>query len=104
MTENLYKTYKQIETQNPGAMVFAVKNGDYTCFDDTTEELTALSSLSPSYFKVGEKEVKTLTIDETLFKEFASAFVSADLKIALFDEPEEEKRLSTRATGLPQCR
>ena len=72
-------------------MVFAVKDGDYTCFDDTTEELMALSSLSPSYFKVGEKEVKTLTIDETLFKEFASAFVSADLKIALFDEPEEEK-------------
>ena len=90
LTENLYKTYKQIETQNPGAMVFAVKNGDYTCFDDTTEELTALSSLSPSYFKVGEKEVKTLTIDETLFKKFASAFVSADLKIALFDEPEEK--------------
>ena len=91
LTEKLYKTYKQIETQNPGAMVFAVKNGDYTCFDDTTEELTALSSLSPSYFKVGEREVKTLTIDETLFKEFASAFVSAGLKIALFDEPEEEK-------------
>lgn len=91
LTEKLYKTYKQIETQNPGAMVFAVKNGDYTCFDDTTEELTALSSLSPSYFKVGEKEVKTLTIDETLFKEFADAFVSAGLKIALFDEPEEEK-------------
>ena len=91
LTEKLYKTYKQIETQNPGAMVFAVKNGDYTCFDDTTEELMALSSLSPSYFKAGEKEVKTLTIDETLFKEFASAFVSAGLKIALFDEPEEEK-------------
>ena len=91
LTEKLYKTYKQIEEQNPGAMVFAVKNGDYTCFDDTTEELSALSSLSPSYFKVGEKEVKTLTIDETLFKEFADAFVSADLKIALFDEPEEEK-------------
>ena len=90
-TEKLYKTYKQIETQNPGAMVFAVKNGDYTCFDDTTEELMALSSLSPSYFKVGEKEVKTLTVDETLFKEFASAFVGAGLKIALFDEPEEEK-------------
>lgn len=89
--EKLYKTYKQIETQNPGAMVFAVKNGDYTCFDDTTEELMALSSLSPSYFKAEEKEVKTLTIDETLFKEFASAFVSAGLKIALFDEPEEEK-------------
>ena len=91
LTEKLYKTYKQVENQNPNAMVFAVKNGDYTCFDDTTEELTALSSLSPSYFKVGEKEVKTLTIDETLFKEFASAFVSAGLKIALFDEPEEEK-------------
>ena len=91
LTEKLYKTYKQTEEQNPGAMVFAVKNGDYTCFDDTTEELMELSSLSPSYFKVGEKEVKTLTIDETLFKEFASAFVSADLKIALFDEPEEEK-------------
>lgn len=91
LTETLYRTYKQTEEKNPGAMVFAVKNGDYTCFDDTTEELTALSSLSPSYFKVGEKEVKTLTIDETLFKEFASAFVSADLKIALFDEPEEEK-------------
>lgn len=89
--EKLYKTYKQTEEQNPGAMVFAVKNGDYTCFDDTTEELMALSSLSPSYFKAGEKEVKTLTIDETLFKEFASAFVSAGLKIALFDEPEEEK-------------
>ena len=91
LTEKLYRTYKQTEEKNPSAMVFAVKNGDYTCFDDTTEELTALSSLSPSYFKVGEKEVKTLTIDETLFKEFASAFVSADLKIALFDEPEEEK-------------
>ena len=91
LTEKLYKTYKQVENKNPNAMVFAVKDGDYTCFDDTTEELTALSSLSPSYFKVGEKEVKTLTIDETLFKEFASAFVSADLKIALFDEPEEEK-------------
>lgn len=91
LTEKLYKTYKQIETQNPGAMVFAVKNGDYTCFDDTTEELMALSSLSPSYFKVGEKEVKTLTIDETLFKEFAQVFVNAGLKIALFDEPEEEK-------------
>ena len=91
LTEKLYRTYKQTEEKNPGAMVFAVKNGDYTCFDDTAEELTALSSLSPSYFKVGEKEVKTLTIDETLFKEFASAFVSADLKIALFDEPEEEK-------------
>ena len=91
LRENLYRTYKQTEEKNPGAMVFAVKNGDYTCFDDTTEELTALSSLSPSYFKVGEKEVKTLTIDETLFKEFASAFVSAGLKIALFDEPEEEK-------------
>ena len=91
LTEKLYKTYKQVENKNPNAMVFAVKDGDYTCFDDTTEELTALSSLSPSYFKVGEKEVKTLTIDETLFKEFASAFVSAGLKIALFDEPEEEK-------------
>lgn len=91
LTENLYRMYKQTEEKNPGAMVFAVKNGDYTCFDDTAEELTALSSLSPSYFKVGEKEVKTLTIDETLFKEFASAFVSAELKIALFDEPEEEK-------------
>ena len=91
LIENLYRTYKQTEEKNPGAMVFAVKDGDYTCFDDTTEELTALSSLSPSYFKVGEKEVKTLTIDETLFKEFASAFVSAGLKIALFDEPEEEK-------------
>lgn len=89
MTEKLYKTYKQIEAQNSGAMVFAVKNGDYTCFDDTTEELMALSSLSPSYFKVGEKEVKTLTIDEKLFKGFASAFESAGLKIALFDEPEE---------------
>ncbi len=91
LTEKLYKTYKQVENKNPNAMVFAVKDGDYTCFDDTTEELTALSSLSPSYFKVGEKDVKTLTIDETLFKEFASAFVSAGLKIALFDEPEEEK-------------
>lgn len=91
LTEKLYKTYKQVENKNPNAMVFAVKDGDYTCFDDTTEELTALSSLSPSYFKVGEKEIKTLTIDETLFKEFASAFVSAGLKIALFDEPEEEK-------------
>ena len=91
LTEKLYKTYKQIETQNPGAMVFAVKNGDYTCFDDTTEELMALSSLSPSYFKVGEKEVKTLTIDEPLFQEFAQAFMNAGLKIALFDEPEEEK-------------
>ena len=91
LTEKLYRTYKQTEEKNPGAMVFAVKNGDYTCFDDTAEELTALSSLSPSYFEAGEKEVKTLTIDEPLFKEFASAFVSAGLKIALFDEPEEEK-------------
>ena len=91
LREKLYRTYKQTEEKNPGAMVFAVKNGDYTCFDDTAEELTALSSLSPSYFEAGEKEVKTLTIDETLFKEFADAFVSAGLKIALFDEPEEEK-------------
>lgn len=91
LIENLYRTYKQTEEKNPGAMVFAVKNGDYTCFDDTTEELTALSSLSPSYFKVGEKEVKTLTIDEPLFQEFAQAFMNAGLKIALFDEPEEEK-------------
>lgn len=91
LRENLYRTYKQTEEKNSGAMVFAVKNGDYTCFDDTTEELTALSSLSPSYFKVGEKEVKTLTIDEPLFQEFAQAFMNAGLKIALFDEPEEEK-------------
>ena len=91
LTEKLYRTYKQTEEKNPGAMVFAVKNGDYTCFDDTTEELMALSSLSPSYFKIGEKEVKTLTIDETLFQEFAQAFMNAGLKIALFDEPEEEK-------------
>ena len=91
LRENLYRTYKQTEEKNPGAMVFAVKNGDYTCFDDTTEELTALSSLSPSYLKVGEKEVKTLTIDEPLFQEFAQAFMNAGLKIALFDEPEEEK-------------
>ena len=91
LTENLYRTYKQTEEKNPGAMVFAVKNGDYTCFDDTAEELTALSSLSPSYFEAGEKEVKTLTIDETLFQEFAQAFMNAGLKIALFDEPEEEK-------------
>lgn len=91
LTEKLYRTYKQTEDKNPGAMVFAVKNGDYTCFDDTAEELTALSSLSPSYFEAGEKEVKTLTIDETLFQEFAQAFMNAGLKIALFDEPEEEK-------------
>lgn len=91
LTEKLYRTYKQTEEKNPGAMVFAVKNGDYTCFDDTAEELTALSSLSPSYFKAGEKEVKTLTIDEPLFQEFAQAFMNAGLKIALFDEPEEEK-------------
>ena len=71
LTEKLYRTYKQTEEKNPGAMVFAVKNGDYTCFDDTAEELTALSSLSPSYFEAGEKEVKTLTIDEPLFQEFA---------------------------------
>ena len=91
LTKKLYRTYKQTEEKNPGAMVFAVKNGDYTCFDDTAEELTALSSLSPSYFEAGEKEVKTLTIDETLFLEFAQAFMNAGLKIALFDEPEEEK-------------
>ena len=91
LTEKLYRTYKQTEEKNPGAMVFAVKNGDYTCFDDTVEELTALSSLSPSYFEAGEKEVKTLTIDEPLFQEFAQAFMNAGLKIALFDEPEEEK-------------
>ena len=91
LTKNLYRTYKQTEEKNPGAMVFAVKNGDYTCFDDTAEELTALSSLSPSYFEAGEKEVKTLTIDEPLFQEFAQAFMNAGLKIALFDEPEEEK-------------
>ena len=91
LTENLYRMYKQTEEKNPGAMVFAVKNGDYTCFDDTAEELTALSSLSPSYFEAGEKEVKTLTIDEPLFQEFAQAFMNAGLKIALFDEPEEEK-------------
>ena len=91
LTKKLYRTYKQTEEKNPGAMVFAVKNGDYTCFDDTAEELTALSSLSPSYFEAGEKEVKTLTIDETLFQEFAQAFMNAGLKIALFDEPEEEK-------------
>ena len=91
LIEKLYRTYKQTEEKNPGAMVFAVKNGDYTCFDDTAEELTALSSLSPSYFEAGEKEVKTLTIDETLFQEFAQAFMNAGLKIALFDEPEEEK-------------
>ena len=91
LTEKLYRTYKQTEEKNPGAMVFAVKNGDYTCFDDTAEELTALSSLSLSYFEAGEKEVKTLTIDETLFQEFAQVFMNAGLKIALFDEPEEEK-------------
>ena len=91
LTKKLYRTYKQTEEKNPGAMVFAVKNGDYTCFDDTAEELTALSSLSPSYFEAGEKEVKTLTIDEPLFQEFAQAFMNAGLKIALFDEPEEEK-------------
>ena len=91
MLTKLYRTYKQTEEKNPGAMVFAVKNGDYTCFDDTAEELTALSSLSPSYFEAGEKEVKTLTIDEPLFQEFAQAFMNAGLKIALFDEPEEEK-------------
>ena len=91
LREELYRTYKQTEEKNPGAMVFAVKNGDYTCFDDTAEELTALSSLSPSYFEAGEKEVKTLTIDEPLFQEFAQAFMNAGLKIALFDEPEEEK-------------
>ena len=91
LIEKLYRTYKQTEEKNPGAMVFAVKNGDYTCFDDTAEELTVLSSLSPSYFEAGEKEVKTLTIDETLFQEFAQAFMNAGLKIALFDEPEEEK-------------
>lgn len=91
LTEKLYRTYKQTEEKNPGAMVFAVKNGDYTCFDDTAEELTALSSLSPSYFEAGEKEVKTLTIDEPLFQQFAQAFMNAGLKIALFDEPEEEK-------------
>ena len=91
LTEKLYRTYKQTEEKNPGAMVFAVKNGDYTCFDDTAEELTALSSLSPSYFEAGEKEVKTLTIDEPLFQEFAQVFMNAGLKIALFDEPEEEK-------------
>lgn len=91
LTEKLYRMYKQTEEKNPGAMVFAVKNGDYTCFDDTAEELTALSSLSPSYFEAGEKEVKTLTIDEPLFQEFAQAFMNAGLKIALFDEPEEEK-------------
>ena len=91
LTEKLYRMYKQTEEKNPSAMVFAVKNGDYTCFDDTAEELTALSSLSPSYFEAGEKEVKTLTIDETLFQEFAQAFMNAGLKIALFDEPEEEK-------------
>lgn len=91
LREKLYRTYKQTEEKNPGAMVFAVKNGDYTCFDDTAEELTALSSLSLSYFEAGEKEVKTLTIDEPLFQEFAQAFMNAGLKIALFDEPEEEK-------------
>ena len=91
LTKKLYRTYKQTEEKNPGAMVFAVKNGDYTCFDDTAEELTALSSLSPSYFEAGEKEVKTLTIDEPLFQEFAQAFMNAGLKIALFDEPKEEK-------------
>ena len=96
LTEELYKMYKQTEAQNPGAMVFAVKDGDYTCFDDTTEELMALSKFPPSYIKAGEREVKTLTIDEKLFKEFASAFISAGLKIAFFDEPEEEKSLQSK--------
>ena len=80
LTEKLYRTYKQTEEKNPGAMVFAVKNGDYTCFDDTAEELTALSSLSPSYFEAGEKEVKTLTIDEPLFQRVCECICKRRLK------------------------
>ena len=91
LTESFYKTYKQIAEQNKGAMVFSVNNGEYTCFDETAEEIMALSQMSPDYFKVGDKEVKTMTISEDSFKDFADAFVSADLKIVLFDEPEEEK-------------
>ena len=91
LTENLYRTYKQIENKNPGSMVFAVSGGDYTCFDDTTEEIMALSNMSPSYFDVGDKEVKTFTIDETMFNDFAQAFIIAGLKITLFDASKEEK-------------
>ena len=45
MTESLYRQYKQIENQNPESLVFSVKNGEYTCFGKTAEEIIVLSDV-----------------------------------------------------------
>ena len=60
MTESLYRQYKQIENQNPESLVFSVKNGEYTCFGKTAEEIIVLSDMSPDYFKAENGEVKML--------------------------------------------
>lgn len=91
MTERLYRQYKQIEKQNPESLVFSVKNGEYTCFGKTAEEILVLSDMSPDYFKAENGEVKMLTISEKDFQDFANVLTDADFKISLFDEPEEEK-------------
>ena len=60
MTESLYRQYKQIENQNPESLVFSVKNGEYTCFDKTAEEIIVLSDMSLMnllvYWCNGDKE------------------------------------------------
>ena len=91
MTESLYRQYKQIENQNPESLVFSVKNGEYTCFGKTAEEIIVLSDMSPDYFKAENGEVKMLTISEKDFQDFANVLTDAGFKISLFDEPEEEK-------------
>ena len=91
MTESLYRQYKQVENQNPESFVFSVKNGEYTCFDKTAEEIIVLSDMSPDYFKAENGEVKMLTISEKDFQDFANILTDAGFKISLFDEPEEEK-------------
>lgn len=91
MTESLYRQYKQVENQNPESLVFSVKNGEYTCFGKTAEEIIVLSDMSPDYFKAENGEVKMLTISEKDFQDFANVLTDAGFKISLFDEPEEEK-------------
>lgn len=71
--------------------MFSVKNGEYTCFGKTAEEIIVLSDMSPDYFKAENGEVKMLTISEKGFQDFANVLTDAGFKIFLFDEPEEEK-------------
>ncbi len=104
LTEKLYRTYKQTEDKNPRRDGVCRKERRLHLFRRYGRRTYGVIEPVAVVFRGGRKGSKTLTIGRDALSGICASFMNAGLKIALFDEPEEEKRLIDESDKSPPCR